>query len=105
MSEIYECHITIAPVFGEHLNVAKNVADAWGFKVASLLMVKDGMEEPSRRDTFMTSHSPTYDILETNMRLCVEAMQANGLEVRRYKIELIVLDSKYQNDPLGLLGP
>lgn len=104
MSNIYECHITIEPVFGERLSVSKRIADAWGFKVATLLMVKgDGTTEPSRRDTFMTSHSPIYDILETNMRMCVDAMQAHGFDVHRYKIELIVLNSKYQDDPLGIL--
>lgn len=101
---IHECHITIEPVFGKRLALAKRIADAWGFKVASLLMVKDdGTTEPSRRDTFMTSHSPIYEIIEINMRLCVGAMQASGFNVLRYKIELIMLDSKYQRDPLNIL--
>lgn len=100
-----ECHITIEPVFGDRLDLAKWIANAWGFKVASLLMVKDdGTTEPSRRDRFMTSHSPIYEIIETNMRMCVEQLLMSGLAVRRYKIELIVLDSKYQDDPLKLLG-
>lgn len=104
MPTIHECHITIEPVFSERLELAKRIADAWGFKVATLLMVKDdGATEPSRLDTFMTSHSPIYDIIETNMRMCVDSMQSNGFSVLRYKIELILLDSKYQSDPLKLL--
>lgn len=101
---MHECHITIEPVFGERLEVAKNIAENFGFKIASLLMVKgDGTTEPSRNDTFMTSHSPIYETLETFMRLCVNSMLANGFNVLRYKIELIMLDSKFQNDPLKLL--
>ncbi len=104
MSTIHECHITIEPVFGQRLAQAKRIADAWGFKVASLLMVKeDGTTEPSRNDTFMTSHSPFYETIETRMGCCVEDLQALGLTVLRYKIELILLDSKYQSDPLNLL--
>lgn len=105
MTTIYECHITIEPVFDKKLTRAKSISDAWGFKIASLLMVKeDGTLEQSRKDTFMTSHSPIYEILETNMKLCIDSMQANGFKVLRYKIEQILLDSKYQKDPLKLLG-
>lgn len=102
---MHECHITIEPVFGERLELAKRIADAWGFKVATLLMVKDdGTTEPSRHDTFMTSHHQFYTVIEIGMKRCVAAMKASGFEVRRYKIELIMLDSKYQNDPLSLLN-
>lgn len=102
---MFECHITIDPVPAATPRrwLAEGIADTFGFRLAKLIMLKEGIEVESTKDTFMTSHSPIYAILETNMKLCISSLLAAGFVVRRYKIEEIKLDSKYQNDPLGLL--
>ena len=59
---MYECHVTINPVFGKDLEVVKIIAKNHNFKVANLLMQKRSSETPerSKNDTFMTSHHTDF---------------------------------------------
>jgi len=101
---MYECHITIEPVLDhDRLQLVKDIAEVHSFKVAELLMVKKEGLEPSRHDTFMTAHCQTFEHLVGRMRGCVRHLKESGYKVWRYKIENIVIDSKYQDDPLRLL--
>lgn len=98
---MYECHVTIAPVLEEgRLNELKAIAHIWDFKVADLLMRN---EEKSRNDTFLTGHNEHYSEMKNKMEWLIDALKHNGYTVWRYKIESIVLDSKYQGDVLKLL--
>lgn len=101
----YECHITIEPVFGRHLELAKVVAKSQGFKVASLLMQKhrDHTPERSDHDTFMTGHDVDRQYLQARMVALIELLKKEQYKVWRYKIEHIVLDSR-GDDILGLLS-
>ena len=101
----YESHVTIEPVFDDRLEIAKEAAAFYQFKVADLLMKKRTVdtEKRSSKDTFMTSHSKTYSDIEYRTRMLVLDLKAKGLQVWRYKIEDTVLDSRIQ-DELGLLS-
>lgn len=105
-SELYfECHITIAPVTGEHLELAKKLSKTQKFKVAELLMKKRGTSDefvPSDYDTFTTGHSKFYDDIEGRMLGLINDLNKNGFTVLRYKIEDTICDSK-RNDYLNAL--
>lgn len=102
---MYECHITIEPVFDERLAQAKVLAGLVEFKVASLYMKRDreATELRSENDTFMTGHDQDFDNIQERMGDLVALLRLNGFNVWRYKIEQILVDSKYQGDTLGLL--
>lgn len=102
---LYECHVTIEPVFGDELKLAEQVAQRHVFKLAKLLMQKDSASEavPSRRDTFMTGHAREFGGMRGRMVSLVRDLKNSGFQVRRYKIEEILVDSK-QHDSLNLLS-
>lgn len=92
----FECHITIEPVFGEELEVFKEICKKFNFKVANLLMQKDRKATPERsdKDTFCTGHGKDYDVIHKRMMGLVGAIQTAGYQVWRYKIEDVLLDVK-----------
>lgn len=98
---MYECHITIDPQFGAERDLVAKVVERYGFKLAKLYMDK-GVESPL--DTFCTGHNISKSALAEDMTKCCKVLNGYGFKVRRYKIEKIVIDSKYQSDFLGLLG-
>lgn len=102
---MYECHVTIEPVFDRHLEHAKSIAGVWQFRVAELLMQKRRDDKPVRsaNDTFMTSHHQEYAKLRERMIGLCNALREQGFKVWRYKIEYIMLDSKTDPDELNLL--
>lgn len=102
---MFECHVTIEPVFDDKLSIAKTIATRNGFRIADLLMKKRDQDTPERSsyDTFMTGYGDTYQSLSDKMTaLCVD-LKAHGFTIWRYKIEDIILDSR-GNDVLNLLG-
>lgn len=103
---MYECHITIEPVFDERRTLASQIAEHHSFKLAELLMKKgrEATEERSDKDTFMTGHHVDYAALFRKMCDCIEQLKRAGFRVWRYKIEDIVIDSKYQIDIYDLLS-
>lgn len=100
-----EAHVTIEPIFDEHLEHATKIAQMHGFKIATLLMKKraEDTEQRSQFDTFMTAHSVSSLVLEGQITALVHALTVNGFKVWRYKIEDIIIDSRI-HDELGLLG-
>lgn len=95
-----ESHITITPVFGHKLEVAKSIAAEYGFKVADLLMQKRVEDRPerSKNDTFMTGHGDDVeDLLNKTLNLC-SALQSAGYQVYRYKLEDCLIDSRVDDE-------
>lgn len=92
----YESHITIEPVFGNGLPLFMQLADMYGFRVAELLMKKDrdSTEVRSDKDSFCTSRSKSYDVLERDMNNLVKTLQDFGFKVWRKKIEAVLLDER-----------
>lgn len=101
---LYECHVTIDPVFDDRLDELKELVKPFRFKVADLIMKKSALSEelPSKKDTFMTGHGTDYDGLKTRMVGLIRDVKEENYSVRRYKIEEILLDSK-TGDSLNLL--
>lgn len=95
----FECHVTIEPVFDEQLEKIKAVAESKGFKVASLLMKKRAVdtEERSQYDTFMTAHSKDFSQLRNQMIDLIALLKHMQIKVWRYKIEDILIDSRYSD--------
>lgn len=100
----YECHLTINPVFGKQLEKVTEIAGYYGFKPAKLLMQRRMEDTPERsmNDTFLTAHSQNYDELVKKMKTFIYELQDIGMEIWRYKIEAVVLDSR-NDDTLKFL--
>lgn len=85
----FEAHITIDPVFDDKLIQFSEASAGSGFRVAKLLMQKG---EPSKLDSFCTGKGKDgEELLERTMTL-VKRLSKSGFNVRRYKIEAVVLD-------------
>lgn len=95
----YECHITIAPIFDQARERVKTIATKHKFKLATLLMQKRATDTPeqSKYDTFMTSHGKSLLDINNRMVVCVNELLDAGFDVYRYKIEDIVIDSRYDD--------
>lgn len=99
MKTTFECHITIAPAF-DRLEYLQGLAEEHGFKVANLVMASG---ERSERDMFMTAHGEDYSQIGYRaLRFCL-ALKHVGFKLQRYKIEQVLVDSRYQSDPWKLL--
>ncbi len=92
---IYECHITIDPVFNERLEQFKNICKDYNFKVAKLLMANDRLSD---KDSFCTGHSKSLIEIQNKMLNLLAALKENNYAIRRYKIEQILLDSRYNDE-------
>lgn len=99
MSLYYESHVTIDPVNDFHRAELQKKVEAYGFRVAKLLMQKG---VPFDEDMFMTARSADEDDITVRTIGVVRALRAADYKVRRYKIELTVVDSKIK-DTLELL--
>lgn len=86
---MYECHITIEPVFDDRLEQAKTIAAAYGFKVADLMIKRreQSSAERSEYDTFMTGHHVSYLMIRVKMNAIINKLKDGGFSVWRYKIE------------------
>lgn len=96
----FESHITIEPVFSERLELANQIAEKHGFRVADLLMMRDrdSTEKRSNKDTFMSARDNSYKkISEATINLVLD-LQKNGFQVWRYKIEDTLIDSRISDD-------
>lgn len=89
---MYEIHVTIDPVYGEKLEHFKYLAEIFRFKVANLIK-QNG--QPNDRDQFATSHTDTLAKATERTRHFVDSLRNADFNVRRYKVEQIILDSKY----------
>lgn len=92
----YESHITIEPLFGVKLGEAAAIGRAYGYKMADLFFqkrVEDTLER-SRMDSFMTGHSKEMRDIVDRQRSCVVALITSGVNVFRYKVEHVIIDSR-----------
>ncbi len=87
------------PVLTRKYQRFNNAVTGRDFRVADL---KKGNNEQSRDDSFCSGRSDSYQDLLTRMKLLVKDLRELGIKVYRYKIEVIVLDSK-DCDEYGLL--
>jgi hypothetical protein len=90
----YECHVTIEPIepTSTRFGVLQLVTERHGFKLAKLYMQK-GVR--SDKDAFCTAHSKSWEDIYVRMSAVVRALKFECFEVRRYKIESVVLDSRH----------
>lgn len=98
-----EAHVTLAPVFGAERQRAEEIAGYYRFKLARLYMLKEGPQEVSTRDTFMTGHDTWLPCLQVRVTGLVRHLQREHFTVLRYKIEDTIMDSR-SSDVLGLLA-
>lgn len=99
--ELYlEAHVTIEPVFDTQRELAGQVAQKYGFKLAKLLMQKEREVTPERSnmDTFMTGHSKSKLDINRRTKDLVLALKADGFKVWRYKIEDTLVDSRTKDE-------
>src|SRR6266568_417432 len=91
----FECHITIEPVFDERLELFRQIAARYDFRIAELLMKKsrDDSVKRSIYDSFCTGRSGVYDKLVADMQCLIRDLQDSKFIVYRYKIENTLLDS------------
>lgn len=100
----YEAHVTIEPVFDESLLNFMFICKEHKFYVATLLMQKrkDATEERSKCDSFCTSHGQDQDELKKRMFALLDDLKKESYQVWRYKIEIISLDSRYDDSEYPL---
>jgi hypothetical protein len=93
---VFECHITIEPVFGERFLKFEELCSPYKFRPAELLMQKSRTETPLRssKDSFATSHGKDYFELKSRMDGLVAILKHNGFDVWRTKIEGILYDNR-----------
>lgn len=101
----YEAHVTIEPIFDDRLTLAADIAKNHKFKIANLLMQKRQMDLPERSmyDTFMTAHGQSEEVIKDQILSLIEDLKKNDFKVWRYKIEDVIVDSKF-NDILGVFN-
>ena len=90
----YECHVTVAPVFGERLEALQRLAAEYDFKVAKLLMGK-GL---SAKDSFCTGHAKDFESLQDRMLRLSEDLARHDFLLWRRKIEAVVLDERFARE-------
>lgn len=96
----FESHVTVDPVVGARLDQLKLTANRHDFKVAELLMVKN--ELPSDKDCFMSARGPDFECLKNDMHKLLLELDFLGFKPKRYKIEEVILDSRF-NDLFHML--
>ena len=95
----YESHVTVDPLEGLELNKFKSTCNNYGFKVAELLMVKEGFGlVNSDKDSFCTTRSKNFDDISKRTKLLIYELNMVNIKVRRYKIEDTLIDSKISDD-------
>lgn len=98
----YEAHITVEPVFDERLKEFTETCKGSEFHVAKLLMEKG---EPSRKDAFCTGRDKDYEALHHRMFSLLGKLRKAKFKIWRFKIESIMLDSRYDPTFQILLDP
>lgn len=90
----FESHITIEPVEGDRLKEFEARCKVYDFRVAELFMKRDGELIPSNLDSFCSGRDEEYRPLKMRMMELVKDLRDSGFEVRRYKVEAVVFDSR-----------
>lgn len=103
----FEAHVTLEPVFDTRLERLKEIAKQYHFRVADLVMQKNAADAgtPHGKDSFCTSRSKEWRVIESRTRYFVNALMSEGFKVYRYKIENTLVDSKITDAmALGVKG-
>ena len=104
----YEAHVTIEPLTDETRPVVENLCSRLGFKIAEFLMQRaaPGQEDVPANDpnSFTSARDVSSQKIGQRVRALVLCLRAMGVEVRRYKIEDTMLDTKHEDDLLDVLG-
>lgn len=94
----FEAHVTLEPFLDDNDRAIVDAkAQAYAFRTAKLFM-----EKTAQRDAFCTGHSVCRNDLTLRLIGFIKSLQRGGYEVRRYKIEEVVVDSRIL-DTLELL--
>lgn len=88
----YECHITIDPVTGALERTVADFAKIFEFRLAEFEMTK-----PNTVDSFLTARSKDAPQLRRDMIALIYLLRRASVQVRRYKIELALVDSNFSN--------
>lgn len=97
---MYECHVTTEYLGEEDRGTYELLTSKFTFKMGKLYMKKD---EKSEMDSFFTCHHDDFQVIKSQMLDFIKVIKDLKIKVLRYKIEDIVLDSKYQGDLLEIL--
>lgn len=92
----YECHITIDPVTNERQQNLKEIIHHYNFRIADLYLKKDNGEQGDKHtlDCFVSGRSNDYVDIFLRMKACILSLRNNAFNVRRFKIEDTLLDSR-----------
>ena len=92
----YECHVTIEPVCFDTQTTRylelQSIVEPFGFRLAKLYMQKGNRSD---KDAFCTAHSSEWEDIYGRMAEVVGMLREYGFEVRRYKIESVLFDSRH----------
>lgn len=101
----YEGHITLEPFeIGQQGWLEATIVAAcsiFDMRLSTFLMVKEGQQP----DAFVSLRSDSYDDMRKRMSWAGAYLRDKGHTIKRYKIEVIVMDSRKQDDPWGLMVP
>lgn len=95
----YEAHIEIAPIDQKNISLLKDDLQDLGFNLVDLV----GIEREYNLNLITTFHADNLSDLQDVVYNSVKQLKALGYDVKRYKIESTVIDSKFE-DKLELLG-
>ena len=100
----FESHITIEPVFDNDLEKFKNICSDYKFHVATLLLQKrkEDSAERSKNDSFCTGRGSELNDLKNRMLNLVQHLIKENFVVWRYKIESVLIDSRYDDSKFPL---
>lgn len=97
-SYYYEAHVNVEPILDkDSLNAFKFLCIENSFKPAKFLYVKKEITEAQDADFFCTGRDKEYQRLENSMVNLLRDLKYNGYQVKRYKIEKVVLDSRLED--------
>ncbi len=97
----FESHVTLEPFLDDKTKEGSfnHICARHGFRPAGLFLQKrkDDTPERSRFDAFCTSRDTSYSPLWERTVHLLDSLREQGFMVWRYKIESVVLDSRYDD--------
>lgn len=94
----FEVHVTLDPVFEHRRERAETIARAYGFRLAKLTKANGGEHTD---DAFMTGRGTDYEVMRKTTCDLVGFLKREGFNVRRYKLENTLVDSKHRGGAHG----
>lgn len=90
---MYECHITLST---KDAAAATEVATRLHWKTSEIA------RDPVLGDEtyfYLTSHAPKEDAMRYRLQCCATALRSKGIHMIRQKIEHIIFDAKFGDEP------